>query len=549
MGAGHRAVAQLARDVGAVGHAASPLRHGRRNPQDPACWLPPTPALPPHDNPMRMSLPDRKRIVFGVVAIVSAAWLYLFPPAFLQDLSFPGGSRSEPRASVILIVVDTLRADRLSLYGYSRDTSPRLLRRERQGRVFEHAFSTSSWTLPSVGSLLTGELPSRHGAGVRAAPDGEGVRAAPDEEGRWLGLDSQLPTIAEILRRRGFETGAIVTNSFLHPRFGVARGFETYDHGPSTHSDRRNAEFAVDRAIGWLQARDDRPFFLLLHLMDPHFPYSAPAPYGGRFASTEDLTVDVPFQPADILDLQRRIDDLGAPDRAYLSDAYDEEILFVDAQLDRLLASLEDDPDLSGRAVVLLTSDHGEEFFEHSGFEHGHTMYNELLHVPLVVWGPGVVSGRETVPASLVDLAPTVLEIAGVRPPSDLEGISLWPLLVRADASAPDRVRRRLLARRRLLNRQLVAEINLREPENKALIRWPHKAIVDLEAGTLLLYDIARDPGERDDIAARNPDLADELASALRLRVTEAALARSEGPGVTLDDKTVRDLRALGYIQ
>lgn len=413
--------------------------------------------------------------------------------------------------SVLLVVVDTLRPDHLGAYGYERPTSPALDDWAAEGRLFERAYATSPWTLPSVASILTGLEPARHGAG--------GPRA--DTEKRsFTALADGVGTLAEWLAADGWATAAIVNNPFLHEKFGVARGFESWDYAVAGRTRSRRADEAVDAALTWLDGVGERPWLLVLHLFDPHLAYDAPAPYLGRFTGGEP-PAERRRRPSWIRERVRQ----GDFDLAPLAGAYDEEILFVDGQLERLRRGLEE-RGLAGRTLVVLTSDHGEELGDHGGFEHGHTVYDELLRVPLVLIGPGVEPGRSREPASLLDVAPTILEALGREVPRELPGASLLGPRPRA--------------------RTLVAERTLYGEEEKAAIRWPWKLLWAPRSDEVRLFDLATDPGERADVAAREPEVAARMKALLE--TLERVGARTQGGAAALDAETERELRSLGYV-
>ena len=295
------------------------------------------------------------------------------------------GCQAHAARSVLLVVVDTLRADHLGVYGYDRPTSPHLDVWAEGGAVFDQAFGTSPWTLPSVATIFTGRLPSRHLAGIfNRGPDGH-----PPDRSQFQQLDPALPTLAEIAAASGIATGAVINNAFLGPQFGVARGFETYDFSSAGNKRLRRADVVVDLALTWLQKRGAAPFFLVVHLFDPHMDYDPPEATRGQFSSAL-VETGLPRVTERIRATLRR----GQPfDREYLVALYDEEILFVDRQLKRLFDAL-DGGGLPDDVVVIVTSDHGEELFDHGWFEHGHSVYNELLRVPLIVRGPGIRPAR-----------------------------------------------------------------------------------------------------------------------------------------------------------
>ena len=435
--------------------------------------------------------------------------------------------RLPPAAPVVVVVVDTLRADGLGLYGYPRATSTALDQLAQQGAVFDRAFTTSPWTLPSVGSLFTGRYPSGHGSG-RAKIQSESGRS----RRVFTSLDSSVPSLAAILSGAGYDTAAFVTNTFLRPGFGLAAGFDTYDHTRNRFLAKRRADVMVDQALTWIDAREvATPWLLVLHLLDPHQPYDPPAGEAGRFTSEYRGELTAPIGPDS--GLVRRVKrgqvELDGADRAFVRGVYDEEVAFVAAQVARFLEALVRRSVLE-RGLVVLTADHGEEFFDHGALEHGHTLYQELLRIPFAIWGHGVRAGRYSEPVSLVDVLPTILDATGVAAPDGVDGASLWPLLT---------------ARGELGERQLIAENSLYGDQRRAIVEWPWKLIVNLEKPEIALYDLERDPEEGENLAEQRPEVAERLAAALRERAPRVI---RQDP-VELDADTRRELRALGYLR
>jgi arylsulfatase A-like enzyme len=423
----------------------------------------------------------------------------------------------------VLIVVDALRPDHLGLYGYERPTSPHLDAWAAQSAVFERAFTTSPWTLPAFGSLLTGEIPARHGAGSR-------VRAS-----NWTvssRLDDSLPTLPERLSASGFTTGALVNNPWLPPAVGLDRGFAEYHYQRSAESDHRRADEVVDLALAWIDRNAGAPFFLMVHVLDPHMSYDAPAPFRGRFTSGLEGGFELPV--GEPRKMQRQAGSIPEPERAFVRAAYDEEIAFVDEELGRLFDELRE-RDRWNRMIVILTADHGEELFDHEGFEHGHSVYQELLHVPLVIGGPGVRPARHAEPVSIVDISPTILDALGVEQGESLPGsagLTLWPAVTEGEA-VPSRV--------------LTAEGTLYGSEQRAAIQWPLKLTVDMGSGRRRLFNLERDPREETDLAPTEQRavsfLSQELANRLR-----AAREGVRSEDVPLDEATLEELRSLGYV-
>jgi len=447
----------------------------------------------------------------------------------LPALALAACGGDDPRG-VILIGVDTLRADHLGLYGASRPTSPFLDELAAGGAVFEHAFATSPWTLPSFASIFTGRLQSGHAAGILLSNSDE--EWDPNRIGlhERVMLDPAAETLAEALRGAGFETIAVAQNPNLDPAFGVDRGFTVYDYRQGSYDDKRRADVVVDLAFEHLDSRTGEDFFLFLHFFDPHMQYDAPAPYGGMFTGGLDGGFTLPVAE-DPRELDRDAENLSQARKEFISAAYDEEIRFLDSQLERLVDGLRE-RGLWDTSLVIFTSDHGEELFEHDGFEHGHTVYNEVIGVPLIVWGPGVTPGRGVVPVSIADIMPTTLDALGMVPPDGIFGTSLWPYLHDGDD---------------LSSRLIVAEGVLYGSEKKTGILWPHKIIVDPEDNRVELFDLEADFGESSPLPA-GTDTAQRLLDLLELRL----LASRQGvtyEQIELDPELRRRLRSLGYIR
>lgn len=423
------------------------------------------------------------------------------------------------------MVVDTLRADRLGFYGYEQPTSPGLNGWARRGVVFERAVSAAPWTLPSVASMLTGRYPASHGAGrgQETRPNGKTRRV-------FLGLGEEIPTLAEVVASSGYATGAFVTNSFLREEFHLDRGFEEYDFARNRFLSERRADFVVDRALEWATAQESKPYFLLVHILDPHMPYDPAEEDRGLFTSGYAGQLEVPLNSRQMRRVKRGLLEFGPLDQQWVGSLYDEQLPFVDRQVSRLLTGLEELGVLD-RGLVFLTSDHGEEFWDHGGFEHGHTMYQELLRVPLIVWGPGLEPRRLDEPVSGVDLLPTVLEALDLELPSGTDGVSLWPLLIGSRGPA---------------ERPLLAQNTLFGSQEEALLRWPHKLIWNRDRGQGRLFNLEEDALEKNDLAAQEPELFEQLRLELEsLKPREV----SAQVGVELSDDTRADLEALGYLE
>ncbi len=449
------------------------------------------------------------------VTVELSKWLqstrFLVVGAFALALGCGG---PPPPRNVLLIVLDTLRADHLGVYGYERLTSPHLDRWAEDAVVFERAFSTSSWTLPAFGSMLTGLPQSAHGGGLQVPGAEAFYEVTP--------IDGTVVTLAQRLRRHGLATVGFVSNPFLKPRSGMRRGFDTYRFC----KPELGADCVVELALESIQELGSEPFFMLLSFMEPHWPYVPPVPFRGRFTGDENLRE---IESLKVLRAQGA--EYPESDRQHYIGRYDEEIATLDDRLSYLFEGL---GERWADTLVVVTSDHGEELFDHDSFDHGHTMMQELLHVPMIVWAPGLEPRRIDVPVSLADVAPTVLDALGFdarESGSPGAGRSLWRL---ASEGEP------------LEDRDLLAEGLLFGVDRKALIRWPYK-LVYYEDGTRRLVDLVADPGESRDLASELPELADRMEETLREHVADAD-DWSAVPAVEMDTETARQIEALGYV-
>jgi arylsulfatase len=285
---------------------------------------------------------------------------------------------------------------------------------------------------------------------------------------------------------------------------------------------------SVDLALEWIDERPDQPFFLMLHLFDVHRHYDAPEPVRGTFT---DVFADR-YGAEAMATLESRIAAEAAGDLEFHVAAYDEEILWVDGQLGRFFDQL-DARGLRDSALVVLTSDHGEAFREHGWLAHGNNLYNEVLRVPWMAWGPGVAPGHREGPAATVDILPTVLEFAGVEvPPAG--GLSLWPQLRDLAVAAPER--------------QILAQNRMYSSDLAVVIDWPLKLLQDFIYTTTELYDLSVDPLEMNNLGVEGDG---PLMRRLRSMRREARALResSVGGSVELSEEMRQELRSLGYIQ
>jgi len=404
-----------------------------------------------------------------LVALVAAA-------AFLRGTAPEDPPRAGARPNVILYVIDTLRADHLGVYGYGRDTSPHIDRWAAGWVVFERAHAPSSWTRPSMVSLLSGLDPIRHRV-----------------EDRLDVIPAEVALLGERLAAGGYATYAAVTNPHVLPTWGFGRGFDVFeDLGSETRSTRADAvsDWAVER-MGELASR--APFFLYLHVLDPHLPYAPPAPFDERFPRSGVLQADLS------------------------TGRYDGEIAFVDSEFGRLLEALRRH-DLEDDSLVVLVSDHGEELLERGAIGHGVHLFQEVVRVPLVLRFPGGAHAgrRETAPVSLMDVAPTVLAVAGQAPLSGVAGRDLTALLDDDAVEPDDWARREIFLSLRLTGEPRHLVRGVLGGSDKYLRRsQPTRA----ES----LFDLDRDPGETVDLAGSREAARSQLAAALDAHVAASS--------------------------
>jgi len=455
-----------------------------------------------------VSTPSARRWAAGVVLAL--------PGALAASACTGGEARGGAgRLDVVLIVVDTLRADHLGLYGYDRPTSPFLDRLAERSAVAETMVAQAPWTKPAVASMLTSLYPEQH----RALKEGTGNRLA-----------DELETLPELLRAAGYRTAGFSENPHVGPSTGFDQGFDEFRvlQGFDGRSD-----WVLGEARRWLEESDAAaPAFLYLHFLDPHGPFEPDPADAARFLegrSTDNELVRKGLVGKLVRGRALR-EKLSTDDFAYLTALYDAEIRGVDRALetlfDALAAHLDD-------ALVIVTSDHGEEFGEHGALRHGFQLYEETLRVPLIVAGPGVVPGRiADVPLAQIDLAPTVLELAGLPAPAAFRGTSFAARL-RGGA---------------LAERPLVSQTRFRGSDRSAVRAGGWKLIVDDGLDRRELYRLPDDAAERVDLAAAREDVAARLEGLLRDAVAPVEGLVVTGAEGAPDREAERALEHLGYL-
>ena len=420
------------------------------------------------------------------------AWMFA---VVYSAVAFAGGPAIDSeRPNVILVTVDTLRADHVGSYGYAAAQTPSIDALARAGTRFTHAYTPVPITLPAHASLLTGTLPMATGMH--------------DFSGNKLPVT--IPTLARILKQRGYTTAAFIGSAVLDSRFGLNQGFDTYfdyfeketpDEMLLSKSERRGDQ-VVDEALSWLKRGPRRPIFLWVHLYDPHDPYTPPEPFASRFRSKP----------------------------------YDGEIAFADAQLGRLMDALKQQGVLAS-ALLVVSGDHGEGLGEHGEKTHGFFIYNSTLHIPLIMKVPGAAPRVVEEEVSLIDVMPTLLQALKIPAPASIQGRSLLGLILgRPSGSASN-----------LYAENYLPLLHFRWSQLRGL---QSRGLKFIEAPRPELYDTRSDPNERRNLFSERGAQAQEMRGRLQSliqRFTPAAGGVRPEKEAT-DPALLERLRSLGYV-
>src|SRR5437868_4872731 len=415
------------------------------------------------------------RLLAAIFALVSLSWAAAKTPA-----------------NVVVITIDTLRADHLGCYGYKQVHTPNIDALAASGVKFERAFTPVPITLPSHTVIFTGTYPMLNGM-----HDFSANRLGPEP-----------PTLALVLKENGYATGAVVASAVLDSRFGLNRGFDFYyDHFDFNRLEESNIEemerpgnVVADVTLDWLSQNYQKKFFLWMHLYDPHFPYRPPTPYANE----------------------------------YRDHPYDGEIAFADAQVGRLIHFLKM-KDLYKNTLIVLSGDHGESLGEHGEKTHGFFIYNATLHVPLLIHLPGG-SSPKVVPAlvNLADLMPTVLQALKVEVPSQVQGRNLLSLM-KTTAQGDSRG---------LYAETFLPRLHFNWSELRSIESEKYQFI---EAPKPELYDLAKDPAETQNLYAEKKAVAEELRASLRKLISQYSAGHELAEMTALDPALMERLKSLGY--
>ena len=443
---------------------------------------------------------------------------------------------------ILLVVLDSVRADHVSAYGYARETTPTIDHLARDGMLFEDAHATSSWTKPSVASLLTGLYPCQHGVVRGMKRIKERGSATTDA------LAPGIATLAQCLTSASRNCAAFLNNVQLDKVAGLHRGFDTYV------SETGDADAMLDRWRSWLVQRLDGPTFSYLHFMETHWPYEPRRRHVALFGGDRDQSRFRDFSARDFGQLRKALHrgtaELSPDELTDMVRLYDAAIRRLDGKVKLLLRSL-DELGLGSDTTLVITADHGEEFMEHGAIGHGHMLFREVTHVPLVAWGPGLPAGtRRGAPVSLVDLPATIAALAGAN--DKCSGGNLLD----TDRGQTSPVFAELTTGTR--HTQMLYRPPWRVYRQEQGARSGRSEFSPEDCGDenkslqFQVFNLHDDPHEKHDLVCANPS-GDQVKSAIAPLNELRARLRGETSGqaatAELDAAVVERIRALGYLE
>lgn len=463
----------------------------------------------------------------GLVAAMLALGLFACTGAGGGDGGFesaPCVEPIQPPSRIVLIAIDSLRPDHLGVYGYPRPTSPSTDALAADGIVFDDAMSTTSWTLPSHISMLTGLYPEVHGV-----------------VDRRMKMDPKTMLLSEMVRPLGFTTGGFVSGPFLSRNFGYSQGFDVYDDETIHHKGHEDSHSGITSPVlhesiaAWVRENADRPFFLFAHYWDVHYDLEPPPPYDSLFDSDYQGSVD----GTQFIKNPAINSEMAARDLEHVIALYDGEIAFTDAYVGKLLDLLRE-LGIYDESLIVFTADHGDEFFEHNEKGHMKNLFETSVAVPLIVKLPGnqFAGTRVEGPVSLVDIAPTVMDSLRQVPHPDFNGRSLLPLIQTGSVPGGD-------------DRAVFAELcttlrAIRRGDEKYITRWEHP-----KGEEEWYFDLGADPMEQDNRIKNEAREAGKLR-ALLVEWIELSARLAENLGASeleyapeLEDQ----LLSLGYLE
>jgi arylsulfatase A-like enzyme len=455
--------------------------------------------------------------------------------------TLPAETEEHTPPNIILISLDTLRADHLKCYGYRRETSPHIDQLGVDGAVFTNAFSSTSWTLPAHISMLT-SLDNRHHGVDKANPF----------------LDSSIVTLADMLRNEDYFTCAITGGALVGQRLGFSKGFDFYREFMRSRYKPNSAKILYNHTNRWLNENKDKRFFLFLHTYQTHAPYTCPEPYNSFFFGDQKM----PWTDGDIEKIlfhsngrsKAPFNTLSLLERENIVALYDGEIRYTDENLIKPLIKKLKNLNLYENTMIILTSDHGEEFFDHKAWLHGHSLYNELLHIPLIIKFPQsrYKNRRLHNTVSIIDIMTTILDEVKIDSSAyNFDGVSLIDYLKNGEKEEP----------------LLIADVDSYDnpdilPVKIALFQNGYKLIMNNDFGSppefylpvpppiakFELYDMRKDPIEMFNIFEQQSGIVRDLINRItEIYQTKAALSREKR--ISRDKDFDETMRALGYIR
>lgn len=412
--------------------------------------------------------------------------------------------------NVIIVGYDTVGAAHVSSISSQRKTTPMLDSIAEQGYLFTQNISAAPWTVPSFMSVFTGLYPGEH----KVINKYTVFNSEKQELSNLSKLSPKVMTLAQVMKENGYVTGGFTGDAGVGGAFGYKNGFDTYTDEVKFGSIQNSATHAID----WLKKNKDKKFFMFLHGYDAHGQFTLPQK--GEFIP-KDYTG--PFTGSPMEEAKLREEQLTQPldlspqDVDFWKGVYDSKILEGDRRFASFWKEVEN-MGLDKNTIIIILSDHGEEFYEHKGIDHGHSLYDELVHVPLVFKIPGMKGGvKITQQVTSIDIAPTLLDVLGIKPnkqyASQLRGKSLWPIIKGQEESEED----------------VYLETDYRDFTHKRGIRTANgwKYILTLESGTQELYNLNEDPGEQVNLAETNKD----IAATLEKKVKDHMIKMGQNPG------------------
>lgn len=480
--------------------------------------------------------------------------IFIIVPIVILPLSFNDNDEETDGSAYnfVLLTFDTLRADALGVYGGGLPTSA-FNKFAEENIVFENSHSTAPWTIASMVSLFSSQFPSKLSVG-----DSKDYYTIPDD----------ADTFAEEMDKKGYKTAAFVGNYLLRESSGILQGFDSaisLNHHTRTMNRftlilpllettisycfpkpefnylMDSSKYLVQNTVDFIRGNSSKKFFLWVHFIDPHDPYNPPE----EFRKNDDGKRPWPvFAPMDhslkvpqLTEMRMGKTLLDESERKYAKDLYDGEVIYMDKMLSEILDVFKEQ-EIYGRTVICVTSDHGEEFWEHGKYYHGQSLYEELVKVPLIISIPGIDSAKrikETV--SSIDVIPTFFDIAGLKIPDNFDGRSLMPYIK---------------GEKEIAVKSVFCEETYYYEEKKAVIKDNLKLIVEINSGNAELYDLSANPGETEDISSENPDIVEKLKKEL-FDWIKANSDSNKGSAESEQDIKKRNdqlnqMKALGYV-